>query len=255
MVQPETARSFGPSTFGEGWVRLGQIEDEIGGGLPGPGHDPLVELRRGYHDRIADVRRRSAAVLRSAIEGTQAATERLSGHGNGGTGRLMPVEEIRAVAAAVDAEVISLLALESPMARDLRVILAARDVTQIGLLCVGLAADLGRRVGRVADTVGEEMRHRLAGVATATDGLLRESEAVWLALDEERALRLPVAAEEGRAIQTEMVAALIGLTGIPMEAAIDLAMVARVYERLTDHALEIAERVVFAVLGPAGAPV
>ena len=230
---------------------MSEVENDIGRGLAGSGDDPLIELRRGYHDRIAAVRGRSAALLRSAIEGAEAATEFFSGVGSEADRRMPRVDEMRAAAAEVDTEVMGLLALESPVARDLRLILAARDVTQIGLLCVGLVADLGRRIERIGETLDPELRGRFGEVGTETDGLLRSAEGAWVTLDTDMAGRVPEGARAARTGQSVLMATLIGLTAVPMEAAIHLAMVARVYERLTDHALEIAERVLFAVLGPA----
>ena len=215
------------------------------------GDDRLIELRRGYHDRIADVRRRSAEVLRSVIEGAAAATGLIGGVDARFADRLPRVEEMGAAAAAVDTEVIGLLALESPVARDLRLILAARDVTQISLLCVGLVVDLGHRMPRVVRRLDPDLGTLLAEVGAGSDAMLQSAEAVWLSLDDDRAATLVEAARVGRSRQTALMAALIGLNGVPMDAAIDLAMVARVFERLTDHALEVAERVVFAVRGPA----
>ena len=230
---------------------MSEIENDIGDRLADSGDDPLVELRRGYHDRIAAVRGRSALLLRSALEGAEAATEFFSGDGSPADRRMPQVDEMRAAAAAVDSEVMALLALESPVARDLRLILAARDVTQIGLLCVGLVADLGRRIDRVGEALDPDLRGRFGEVGTETDGLLRSAEAAWVSLDTGMAAGVPEGAQAGRTGQTALMATLIGLTAVRMETAIDLAMVARVYERLTDHALEISERVLFAVLGPA----
>jgi phosphate uptake regulator len=42
---------------------------------------------------------------------------------------------------------------------------------------------------------------------------------------------------------------LLKLTDVPIEVALDLGMAARVYDRLIDHAAEIAGRVVFAISG------
>ena len=208
------------------------------------------ELRRTYHDRIAEVRERSLEMLRCAIVCTAAASEILSSppgsepaSPNCGRG------DMRSLAAAVDAEVVSLLALESPMARDLRVILASRDVTQIGLLCVGLSDPLPPRMERAASALGPEMRKLLGRIATDTESLLRETEGAWASLDPTLASSVEWSALQVRALQTEFLTSLVGLVGVPMEPAIDLSMVGRALERLVDHSVEIAERVEFAVHG------
>ena len=214
----------------------------------------LRELRRSYHDRIAEVRDRSVEVLRCAIEATSAATAALSRAG------LPPVQacdggRMQALAAQVDSEVVGLLALESPMARDLRVILATRDVTQIGLLCVGLCLTLSERVRRAAAALGPELCRLAMEVGAGTEGLMRQAEAAWVTLDPDLAGTVADKATEVRRLQREFITALIALGGQPMDSALDLAMVARAFERLADHAVEIAERVLFAVHGtPAPLP-
>lgn len=210
----------------------------------------LRELRRTYHDRIADVRERSLQVLRGAIEGVAAVTQALVAPDQGAT---TPIPSdggrMQALAATVDAEVVSLLALEAPVARDLRLILVARDVTQISLLCTGLCAGLAGRVTRAAGALTPELRRLVGEVGAGTEGLLRRAEAAWAGIEPDLAAGVLSAAVEVRALQTRFISALIGLTGIPMDAAMDLAMVARAYERLADHAVEVAERALFAVNG------
>ena len=211
---------------------------------------PVRELRRSYHDRIAEVRTHSLDILRGAVAGTEAATKALlSGDPLGPLPEGIAATALQERAALVDSEVIALLALESPVARDLRVILAARDVTQLGLLCVGLCAALADRVGRVSASLTEGMRQSAGDVGTGTEDLLRAAEGAWATLDAELAAAVVPQAAEVRARQTGFMTALIALEGVPMEAALDLALVARAFERLADHAVEIAERVRFAVQG------
>ena len=54
-----------------------------------------------------------------------------------------------------------------------------------------------------------------------------------------------IASAESRQLQRTFLAELLELRSIPVNAAVDLGMIARVYERLTDHAVEIASRVMF----------
>ena len=225
------------------------------------GEEPLLdseslrELRQDYHDRIADVRERSLSVLRLAITATDAATRVLTVQDATADGTELEVEESQRIAAGVDAEVVALLALESPVARDLRMILASRDVTQIGLLCAGLAAALTDRVERVAGSLSDELCRLAGDVGTGTVQLLRAAEAAWAALDLQLASQVPAEATRVRRVQTAFITALLGMHGVAMESALDVAMVARAYERLVDHAVEVAERVLFAVRGtPASIP-
>lgn len=212
------------------------------------------ELRRSYHDRIAEVRERSLEIVRCSVSCTGAAARVLSGRGSDASGAGCSLSEMRALAASVDSEVVSLLALESPMARDLRVILASRDVTQIGLLCVGLCAALAPRVQGAAAALGSDLSDLIGRVACDTERLMAEAESAWAALDDGLATSLEWSAQRARALQTEFLTSLVAMVGVPMEASIDLAMVARALERLVDHSVEIAERVLFVVNGTSAPP-
>jgi phosphate transport system protein len=217
---------------------------------PVEGPEPLRELRRGYHDRIAEVRAYSLDILRAAISGTDAASEALlDGRPCPSAGGAQRPEEMVERAALVDSEVIGLLALEAPVARDLRLVLVSRDVTQLGLLCIGLCAALADRAERVSDTLTDDLRRRVGEVSAGTRDLLQAAEAAWATLDVDLAAEVEPQAVAVRERQTEFISALIALEGVPMEAALNLAVVARAFERLADHALEIAERVRFAVQG------
>ncbi len=79
--------------------------------------------------------------------------------------------------------------------------------------------------------------------------LHRLAAAGWAVLDSRPALVAVDAAERSRGLQRRFLAELLDLDDVPIDAAVDLGMMARAYERLTDHAVEIAGRVVFAATG------
>jgi phosphate uptake regulator len=79
--------------------------------------------------------------------------------------------------------------------------------------------------------------------------MLGRAEAAWATLDLDLSSEIVAGATAARVQQTEFMAALIGLGRVPMDAAVAVAMAARAFERLADHAVEIAERVHFAVDG------
>lgn len=224
------------------------------GDKPGGQGTSSRELRRTYHDRIGELRERSLQMLRYSIAGTASAVHCLEVASPSGTWAGCRPQDAQVLAAMVDEEAVSLLALESPMARDLRVILASRDVTQIGLLCVGLANTLQPRVQRTAASLQPDVKDLLARITEGTANLSKQAESAWVALDEVLAAGVEVSASAVRKLQTDFVSALVALTGVPMDVAIDLAMVARALERLVDHAVEVAERVLFVVYGRSAAP-
>ena len=64
------------------------------------------------------------------------------------------------------------MALEQPVARDLRVLLTARDVAQLGELCLGLCFTLARRANRVQLVLSDDVRAMILEVGEAVALLL-----------------------------------------------------------------------------------
>ena len=211
----------------------------------------LLELRRAYHDRIAELRERSVTVVRSATAGAEQAIDAfLRADQSAAASLRRRADEMSVVAGEVDDEVVSLLALESPVARDLRVILASRDVTQLSLLCGGLAQALGCRAGSAARAAYPGLRDRLETAGARTTALMRLAEAAWSTLDGDGAARVVAEAVPTRVAQVEFFSSLLVLTDVPVDVALDLGLSSRAFDRLADHAVEIAERVLFAAHGP-----
>jgi phosphate transport system protein len=214
--------------------------------------EAVHELRRAYHDRIADLREQSFTVLRTAIEAASRGTASLLGESPADLGSVNAASvDMAGTVAAIDSEVVALLALEAPVARDLRLILAARDVGQIGLLCVGLGVTLASRSSCAATIESAGLRELVERAGRAAVDLLTGAEAAWRALAEDLADTVFTGLDQAREARNAFFAALLELEGVPIEVALDLGMAARVYDRLIDHAAEIAGRVGFAVSGHA----
>lgn len=215
----------------------------------------MDELRRGYHDRIAALRAGTVAMVGDAASSVENVTAALLER-DPDAGQLVVVGAVEAAArmASVEREVVELLAQQAPVARDLRTILASLRIAQVAELCLGLSRTLARRVGRSDDVMTPVLRALAYGIGAATVGLLERAKGAWVALDEDQARAVLEEAEECRSLQRRFLAELFELSAVPVDAAVDLGMAARAYERLTDHAVEIAGRVVFAVTGMAAAP-
>jgi phosphate transport system protein len=214
--------------------------------------DPTMgrELRRDYHDRIAELRAKTLAIVRDAARATHDATAALLDEDTT-AGKLIVIEAADTIGrvAEVEAEVLALLALQSPMARDLRVILASRDIAQIAQLCLGLCQTMAMRAGRAQDILSVELRGLVQEIGDTTAELLGQASGAWATLDQAQAEALIADALASRELQRRFIAALLGLRDVPVDAAVDLGLAVRAYERLTDHAVEIAGRVLFAVTG------
>ena len=212
----------------------------------------MDELRRAYHDRIGDLRARTLALAATAADAVEVVTAALL-EGDPDAGRRL-IAELAAVTdepRRVEDEVLDLLALEAPMGRDLRVVLASLFIAQASGLCLGLARTLAGRVITGDGVLTPTLRALAYEIGAQTVTLLRRADGAWAVLDEDAARSVIADAEPSRLLQRRFLAELFGLSGVPVETAVDLGMLARAYERLTDHAIAIAGRVVFAATGAA----
>jgi phosphate transport system protein len=208
------------------------------------------ELRRSYHDRIAGLHDLTVELVddAAAMVGNVTAAFVDRDHDAGPAISVSAAEDTRCVA-DVETEVMDLLAQQAPVARDLRVILAALRIAQVADLCFGLCASLATRIGSGVDVLTPPPRELLREIGAGTASLLAQAGRAWRVIDEGSAAAVVAGAEEHRELQRRFLTGLLDMHPVPMEAAVDLALVARVYERLTDHAVEIANRVVFAAVG------
>ena len=151
-----------------------------------------------------------------------------------------------------------LLSLQQPVAGDLRTVVAAlrmvSELERMGDLSVHVAKIARLRVPEIAvpaparptvlrmATVAEEMVSRLTRIIGERD--VDAAEELELMDDEMDQLRV-----------TTFSQLLAGEWNHGIEAAVDIALLGRYYERIADHAVSVANRVVFVVTGqhPAGA--
>ncbi len=215
-------------------------------------HDPgtIRELRHSYHDRIADLRTTTGEIVSQAEQIVVGATEALLAQDPTTGDRVAAAaDQSTRLVGTVDAEVLALLALQAPVARDLRVILAARDIAVVATLCIGLGRTLATRVGSAKKFMSPEIRALIDRMGTESAELLRQAHGAWQTLDDGQARAVVAGVGESRTAQSDFFTALVQLEDVPVEAAVDLGIAVRAYSRLTDHAAEIASSVIFAVTG------
>jgi phosphate transport system protein len=207
------------------------------------------ELRRGFHDRLAGVHADVGRLVRTAAASVVEATDALLA-GRPASGVASAAGELLDGSAMVEREVFDLLALQAPVARDLRLLLASMRVAHEAELSAGLAATIAFRVDSVNGTVLEgPVREVLAGMAHQAGDLFGDAAAAYEVLDAD--LAEPVIAAEGAARESHrrFLGELFRVRDAPIERAVELGIIARSYERIADHAVEIAHRVRFVAVG------
>ncbi|MFC5727492.1 MULTISPECIES: phosphate signaling complex protein PhoU [Nocardioides] len=151
----------------------------------------------------------------------------------------------------------SLLSLQQPVAGDLRTIVAALrmvgELERMGDLSVHVAKVARLRVPDVA--VPEEVRPTMSRMAAVAEDMVSRVCDVISGRDVEAAIALGRADEEMDQLRRTSFAELLSddwQHGV--EAAVDIALLGRYYERIADHAVSIANRVIFVVTGHNPAP-
>jgi phosphate transport system protein len=146
----------------------------------------------------------------------------------------------------------SLLSLQQPVAGDLRVVVSAlrmvSELERMGDLSVHVAKIARLRVPDVAVPV--EARPTVLRMGEVAQDMVRRVSAVITSRDVEAAIELSRDDEEMDHLRRSSFAELLS-DDWPhgVEAAVDLALLGRYYERIADHAVSVANRVIFAVTG------
>lgn len=216
--------------------------------------DAISELRREYDDELAGVRadliRLAALAGESIAMGTEALLDadlRLV------DGVIANDARLNALHRSIELRAYRLLALQQPMAHDLRTLLAVlrilHELELTGNLMVNVAKsarrlypqDLAPRVRGIVERMGKQ-----AGVQLqlALDAFVDQSAAVADALPDLDDVMDDLQKELFRAIFDE------GATNEgALQRAVTIALVGRFYERVADHSVQIARWVGFMITG------
>ncbi|MGH3364483.1 MAG: phosphate signaling complex protein PhoU [Nocardioidaceae bacterium] len=145
-----------------------------------------------------------------------------------------------------------LLALQQPVAGDLRMLVAAlrmvSDLERMGDLSVHVAKIARLRVPDVA--IPNEMLPTIKRMAEVAEEMVRQVESVIADRDIEAAVALERCDEEMDQLRSSSFRQMLSddwAHGV--EPAVDIALLGRYYERIADHAVSLARRVVFLVTG------
>ena len=210
-------------------------------------------MREAFHDQLESIFEDLAAIC-SQVEGAvSSATEALL-QGNAEIAeRVISADvEIDRARERVEDTAFSLLSLQQPVAGDLRTVVAAlRMVTELermGDLSVHVAKIARLRVPNIA--VPEEIRPTVSRMAEVAENMVKAVHAVITSRDVNAALEVRQEDEEMDQLRRQSFTELLSDSwSHGVEAAVDVALLGRYYERIADHSVSVANRVVFVVTG------
>ncbi|KHL18883.1 phosphate transport system protein [Mumia flava] len=159
---------------------------------------------------------------------------------------------IDAARESCEADAFSLLATQQPVASDLRRVVAgiriAGDLERIGDLAVHVAKLARMRAPEPA--VPETARVMVAQMASVAEGMLESVAIVLGTHDLDAAVALLTQDDELDGLYRSTFRRLLSdQWPHGVETAVDIALLARYYERTGDHAVSIARRIVYQVTG------
>ncbi len=152
----------------------------------------------------------------------------------------------------IEDRVFELMSLQQPVAGDLRLLMAAArmiaDLERMGDLAVHVAKVARMRMPEVA--IPQEMLPTVSRMAEVAIAMVGKLPSIIEERDLDAVAELERADEEMDQLRRQQFRILLGdgwSHGV--EPAIDLALLGRYYERIADHAVSIARRVVYLVTG------
>ncbi len=161
-------------------------------------------------------------------------------------------DEIDAQASKVEQDCYQVSALQQPVATDLRIIVAALRISasleRMGDLAVHVAKSARLRYPNAA--VPEELRETFTQMGAIAQEVVAKTGTVIATKEVAHAADLARTDEEMDRMHRRLFHAVLDPSwSHGVEAAVDVTLLSRFYERFADHAVTIAKRVVYVVTG------
>ncbi|NUT98069.1 MAG: phosphate signaling complex protein PhoU [Saccharothrix sp.] len=210
-------------------------------------------MREAYHDQLGQLADRLADMCAMAGDAMERATASLLQADLAVAEQVIGDDaKIDDVRSSIEEQAYALLALQAPVATDLRIVLAvihaAESVERMGDLALHVAKAARRRHPNhvLSDTV-EPYFAEMGRIAVQ---LAREATEVIRTQDVERARSMEDADDAMDDLHRHLFTVIMDKEwphGVP--SAVDTTLLGRFYERFADHAVSVAKRTVFVVTG------
>lgn len=210
-------------------------------------------MRDAYGDQLDSIRDDLVAMAQLVqIALNRATASLLEGDASLAEEVISADDEIDAMVQKLEDQSFQLLSLQNPVAGDLRMLVSSlrmvSEFERMGDLAVHIAKITRLRVPEIA--VPQEVVPIIARMATVAELMVGKVEYVIANSDVRGALELEEIDEEIDKLRRKSFRELLGSQWAHgVEPAVDIALLGRYYERIADHAVSIARRVVFLVTG------
>ena len=156
------------------------------------------------------------------------------------------------LAAQVEDDCFKVSARQAPVATDLRIVVAALRISASLERMGDLAAHIAKsaRLRYPSSAVPEELRSTFQAMDEVAENVVAKTGAVIASKDISLAGDIARTDEEMDRLHRELFTAVLSPTwSHGVEAAVDITLLSRFYERFADHSVTIAKRVAYVVTG------
>lgn len=210
-------------------------------------------MRDLYHDELDDIGHSLVAMTYLAGDAMGRATRALLDADLNGAERVVSDDTaIDALRADLESRTFQLLSLQQPVATDLRVLVTTlhmvADLERMGDLALHVAKVARMRYPDIA--VPPELRDVISQMGEVALSLVNKVVEVIKGRDVELAKAIEAEDDSMDALHRKLFTVLLSDNWDEgTEAAIDMALLGRYYERYADHAVGVARRIVFIATG------
>ena len=212
------------------------------------------ELRRDFHEQLADIQEGIARLCAGVTELVPRATEiLLTMDLEGAEYVILGDDDYDRRALDLEERCFRVIALQAPVASDLRALVSAikivADVERSADLCVNICKAARRIYGHNLDP---HLRGVIQKMGNQAQVLFKEATEAYLNLDGVRAAALHDMDAYLDDLQRQFIQIIFeshAAGNIDLQVAVQLAVVARFYERIGDHAVNVGDRTRYIVNG------
>ena len=212
------------------------------------------ELRLEFHEELEQIHTGIARMSAGVTELVPRATEiLLSGDLEGAENLITGDLEYDASAIKLEEDCFRVIALESPVADDLRSLVSAikiiADIERSADLCVNICKASRRIYGHELDP---SLRGVIQKMGSQARVIFKEATEAYLHLDGPRAAALHDMDSYLDDLQRQLIQVIFeshAAGTIDLQVAVQLAVVARFFERIGDHAVNVGDRTRYIVSG------
>jgi phosphate transport system protein len=212
--------------------------------------EPSRELRKRFHQQLDEIDAKVIRLFALVTESVAAASDSLLA---GDTEMARRLTDRDAIVDQLEADLEQVaereLVTQSPMARDMRYLVSVLRVVPELERSGDLAEHIAQRAATgLAVRLTPTVRGLLEQLGTTCVEMWQGAADAWAERDPEAAERLDTADDRIDSLHDQLVEEL-GKADIALPDALQTTLVARFYERLGDHAVHIAERTRYLVVG------